>query len=67
MKLVAEFTITMKTVGKNDHPEIRTAAIPVAADTREERDRAFAAIRKMFPNARQSQLTAIAQQEEQPR
>jgi len=61
---IAEFTITMKTTGDYGRANVKHIGIPLAADTRPERDRAFAACRKLFPDARTIQLTTVAQREE---
>ena len=63
ISLIAEFTIFLKTLDTYGEPAKKQAGIAITADTREERDRAFAAIRKMFPEARQIALTAIAKRE----
>ena len=64
MKLIAEFTITLKTLGDFGRANVKQTGIPITADTRAERDRAFAACRKMFPDARQIALTTVARREE---
>ena len=67
MKLIAEFTITLKTPGEYGRPNVRQTGIPITSDTRAERDRAFAVCRKFFPDARQIALTKITITEEAPR
>ena len=60
MTFTAEFNITLKQRDRNDRHLTRATGFVIPENTPAERDRAFAAVRKLNPDAWKIELTGVA-------